>query len=309
MKHIILFCYIFTILIGASALTIQWVFCKGVKTRDNRIMKFFMWALLAMNAYDFFIYYNDNILLSINRNLLLSIGDCLIAILVYVWLLTKQTIEGRKTFPKTVKGAGIYIILYLVIWIISVSFFGEIRWIRAVIDVPLLLILLLGSAGFIYKGFKEGKHIRMMQYQIIVTIFMTLTYGTYFLEESGLYNSISFIGKGAMDLTIFYWFVINVANMMFFYRKDYNKIEENIEELSIEEKVENALKELQEKFNLTAREKELVQEIYEGKTNAEIGQDLFISESTVKAHIYNIFKKLEVKNRMEVILKVREKIK
>ena len=43
-----------------------------------------------------------------------------------------------------------------------------------------------------------------------------------------------------------------------------------------------------------------------GKTNTQIAEDLFISESTVKAHIYNIFRKMNVKSRVEAVCIIRE---
>ena len=39
--------------------------------------------------------------------------------------------------------------------------------------------------------------------------------------------------------------------------------------------------------------------VSEGKTNKEIADNLFISVHTVKKHISNIFKKLNIKSRME----------
>jgi DNA-binding NarL/FixJ family response regulator len=54
-------------------------------------------------------------------------------------------------------------------------------------------------------------------------------------------------------------------------------------------------------YKLTQREKELIELIYSGKTNKEIAEMLFLAESTVKTHVYNIFRKMEVKNRIEVI--------
>ena len=60
------------------------------------------------------------------------------------------------------------------------------------------------------------------------------------------------------------------------------------------------------RVHLTDREKELVELIYEGRSNAEIAEALFISESTVKTHIYNIFKKMRIKNRMSVMRIVRD---
>jgi len=42
--------------------------------------------------------------------------------------------------------------------------------------------------------------------------------------------------------------------------------------------------------------------IASGFRNAEIGKKLFISESTVKTHINRIFKKINVKNRLQAAL-------
>ncbi len=50
---------------------------------------------------------------------------------------------------------------------------------------------------------------------------------------------------------------------------------------------------------LTRREKEILKCIQEGATNAEISALLFVSEHTIKSHLYNTFKKIGVKNRME----------
>ncbi|NLJ37157.1 MAG: response regulator transcription factor [Candidatus Atribacteria bacterium] len=60
---------------------------------------------------------------------------------------------------------------------------------------------------------------------------------------------------------------------------------------------------------LTDREIEITRLIVQGKSNPEIAQALFISESTVKNHISNILHKLEMKDRVELaILAVREGI-
>lgn len=56
-----------------------------------------------------------------------------------------------------------------------------------------------------------------------------------------------------------------------------------------------------EKYGITNREKEIIQLIFAGKSNKENGEILFISEKTVKYHIYNIYRKLNIKNRIELI--------
>jgi DNA-binding CsgD family transcriptional regulator/MFS family permease len=52
---------------------------------------------------------------------------------------------------------------------------------------------------------------------------------------------------------------------------------------------------------LTVREQEVLQLILSGKSNREIGRDLFISENTVKTHVRNIFSKYDVVSRAELI--------
>lgn len=52
---------------------------------------------------------------------------------------------------------------------------------------------------------------------------------------------------------------------------------------------------------LSVREKEIVILIKRGFTNREVAQQLFISEPTVKSHLYNIFRKLNIQNRPQLI--------
>lgn len=52
---------------------------------------------------------------------------------------------------------------------------------------------------------------------------------------------------------------------------------------------------------LTPQEVSIVRLIAEGLTNKEIGRELFLSPNTVKFHISNIMRKLDVKRRAEVV--------
>jgi DNA-binding CsgD family transcriptional regulator len=56
-----------------------------------------------------------------------------------------------------------------------------------------------------------------------------------------------------------------------------------------------------ESYDLTAREQEILRLVLRGESNKEIEKKLFISASTVRNHIYNIYKKLDVRNRLELI--------
>jgi DNA-binding CsgD family transcriptional regulator len=52
---------------------------------------------------------------------------------------------------------------------------------------------------------------------------------------------------------------------------------------------------------LTAREMYVVRGMAQGKPNAEIGRELFISEDTVKTHARRLFRKLSAKDRAHAV--------
>ncbi len=54
--------------------------------------------------------------------------------------------------------------------------------------------------------------------------------------------------------------------------------------------------------SLTPRELEIVRMVAEGLRNKEIGERLSISEGTVKVHLHNVYEKLGVDGRLELVL-------
>lgn len=59
-------------------------------------------------------------------------------------------------------------------------------------------------------------------------------------------------------------------------------------------------------LNFTPREKELVTLLMQGKSNKEISEELFISLQTVKNYISKIFKRYDLKNRLELVNFIRQ---
>ncbi len=53
---------------------------------------------------------------------------------------------------------------------------------------------------------------------------------------------------------------------------------------------------------LTAREEQVLLAAARGKTNSEIGNELSISLSTVKTHIAALMRKLDARNRVEIVM-------
>lgn len=62
-------------------------------------------------------------------------------------------------------------------------------------------------------------------------------------------------------------------------------------------------------YNLSSREKEVLQHLADGSNYQEIADELFISVDTVRHHIRNIYKKLQVHSQSEAVAKaIRKKL-
>jgi two-component system, NarL family, nitrate/nitrite response regulator NarL len=54
--------------------------------------------------------------------------------------------------------------------------------------------------------------------------------------------------------------------------------------------------------NLSAREQTVVQHVLKGLRNRDIAEQLGVTEGTIKVHLHNIFEKLDVSSRTELVL-------
>lgn len=59
-------------------------------------------------------------------------------------------------------------------------------------------------------------------------------------------------------------------------------------------------------INLYPREREILQYVKKGLTNAEIGKILFISQNTVKTHLKNASRKLSAHGRVNLVVRAVE---
>ena len=58
-------------------------------------------------------------------------------------------------------------------------------------------------------------------------------------------------------------------------------------------------------FSITKREQEIIVEILNGKSNKELAEALFVSEKTIETHLANIYRKVGVKNRLELFSRLQ----
>lgn len=61
---------------------------------------------------------------------------------------------------------------------------------------------------------------------------------------------------------------------------------------------------LSEKFGLTSRETEILELLATGKTYQQIADALFLSQGTIRKHVENLYRKLEVNNKVDAVNKL-----
>lgn len=304
-KELILIAYMLCIILGASALTISSLGRNRGKADFNKTMAFFAIGMLVICFYDMAIYYLDYVIGGLNSLKIMRIGNCIIAGNMFLWLSVQEKSIKREALQLINKAVKRYLVFYAAMWALLTFFlriehFYTLKWLLLATDIVLIVGFLAASVAHIIFAATANDKISFI-YMIIVTAMLIWNYVSYFWGETSVYWGNSEFIRAPLDLTIIFWLVINIVTLVFVYQTVFLRtFSESAEAVSKNDTVKR-IEEVCEQFKLTPRERELIELIYAGKSNKEIADTLFLSESTVKTHIYNIFRKMDVKNRVGVI--------
>ncbi len=69
--------------------------------------------------------------------------------------------------------------------------------------------------------------------------------------------------------------------------------------------IAGAMKRTRNSFGLSQRELQILTQLHKGAPLKEFAESLFISESTLKTHLSSIYRKMDVKNRVQAIEKAK----
>ncbi len=111
-----------------------------------------------------------------------------------------------------------------------------------------------------------------------------------FLNPDGINQPLTYLittlGTLGVILIVFNWFAVKVSIAF-------------LQGQRVSVKLNRAL--LTDEYGISAREYDVLELVAFGLSNKEIGEQLHISEGTVKNHLYRIMRKLEVKSRTEIL--------
>ena len=318
-KEIILTCYILCVAGIVAGLTCGVLSNMHKRTQLNKAAVAFLIGLLVICFYDMAIYYCNYVIGILSSMEVMRIGNCLIAVTMFLWLGFQKQILDRDAIRSLDGIVKKYMLVYAGVWFVltiamPVETFYTVKWLLLASDVLLVIGFLAASiAHSIYASVADMKSSAV--YMMVTTAMLLWNYFSYFWGEASVYWGNSRFIREPLDLTIVFWLIISVMTAMFMYRYCFKptfaveaspppdvqtRTQQPIQFAATVDFAER-LKEVAAHYNLTNREQEVTELIYQGKSNKDIAESLFLSESTVKTHIYNIFRKLEAKNRIEVV--------
>lgn len=182
-------------------------------------------------------------------------------------------------------------IIYLILLLLILNFD-----LHLLINIKMLGVIIIGTSllAFLY-GIKNGRRkiFANIKRNLLITGYLAtfLAQVSVFSDKVKIENIYSNIVINFLPL--FYAFIIYLIIDIFAEKPTKTKaIEHSEEDISM----------LLEDLGLTKRETSVAKELFKDISNKEIGENLYISENTVKKHTQNIFKKASVKNRTEFLI-------
>jgi DNA-binding CsgD family transcriptional regulator len=163
------------------------------------------------------------------------------------------------------------------------------KWIFFVLSGLFLLILFFVLLNLSKSVFFEGKHQngREIGFNAGLVAFFFLGF------VSDMYNQyfpIIFERSGQSLYLPFFYFIWVLGSAIFLFKGPLSTVQMGSDNRAFFDR-----------FRITKREKEIIALLEHGKSNRDIADALFISETTVKRHLQNIFQKASVSSRFELI--------
>jgi len=310
MSHLIIFALVLNILVGTSVV----LYVLGVW---RKYRKPFLITLLAyilsfngLNIVDFFYQYVRTNVVKNDPSLVLESPGLALVLIFGVFLAEfaivlslcrlVERLKDRKlprfgTWLLTAWGvlfavASCYgLILLFRNSQVQVFYWTHAAWILS------MILIIMGSlaSGLIYTSRKDPDQNALRSFSWILLAgygLFAVSHLDFYLFRTvfhGLYDPVMLL---FINLCPFLW-------LKFFYEKR-NPASDTVKNY------ENNLSEFCRKYSISSREREIIQQVMAGKSNKEIEDILCISFSTVKNHLYNVYKKVGINSRSELMNRI-----
>ncbi len=199
--------------------------------------------------------------------------------------------ERQVEIPQIIK-VLLYAVSAILIMIVGAKAFGYFDFYTNALVTTFLGITLLSSMLLI-RGTKPEKRIQhreKLERRISLAFIILVPLAVFIEFIAPQITNLSFV-ENKISITPPIIFIILAISKLF---DDLNRLSLFNSDNKIE--VQNA-----KNYNLTPRETEIADLLIKGHSYANISESLFIAMPTVKTHVSNIYKKVQVKNKIELL--------
>lgn len=324
-KHFFIFAYIAAFFQGIILLTLNQIYI--IKTQDGcyRKLQYFNWAFFIHIAINFIYFYGlyfwiawkvrDVILFAVNMSFFVFIYCAMEMLQGFCQV---KMPYGRHAI---VASGLAYVFIYSLTYKDVINPLQAAQWNLQTLLFVLSDVLFVCVVAFCCERLIHGISVSEMVTRVklmrgyCISILAYAVFNLYvdicfcfFYEKTNLWNI------NMYNLTIIFYLFLNFLSIPLFYNRErFIKAitgQEGGKDVRIEEVevivLSSTAAESADVYHLSAREKEVLELVCQGKTNPDISQILFISNNTVKHHIYSIYKKMGVKNRYELLAMVKK---
>ena len=305
--------------LGLQAITLIVILTKRNDAGNRNLMKAtrnFVVISFALGLYYYITYYRELVLGEFATGPVVRGFDGVIFYAMgYSWIKLVDNIAGvendsikilrkhtRVVFPCLMVLSAIVYIFVLDAYYNTDSFVEEV--ITIVSEALLGIVVIWYTCKYVSWAYRELVDSASRKYIMVVSIFVCF---------NNLWNncvaafvfikavSLSVMCSNLYAVTSILLLITNLLTLCYVYKKDFTPIffgheEKGSKNLTEEEAVDMVARD----HKLTERERDVMLLAYEGLTNPDIAEKLFISRHTVKRYMHNIFEKLDVSTRMEL---------
>ena len=291
---------------------------KNRQSRQYRVVMCFAVVVFVQCVLYLYFYYRDMILGNEAVNVFLRIIDyCLCGSIFFFWLNVMDVLDDVKhRFRRTwayILGALIALpgTVATAFFMDEYYFFSSDAAGRAYIIIEISTVVLTAivtskyALDFVRSSLSRYKRIYVAVVAVALLVWdiqqIFVDWGLY----SGLYKSAW--THGVMDTTGAATAIVSCATFIYLFKEDFSPLFYVAEEKKDEDPYPAAVETAAQQHRLTVRETDVLRLVCQGKNNPEIAEALFISVNTVKKHLKNIFEKMGVSTRMELMYIVNRK--
>ena len=317
-SEVFFFTYIFAGFVGLLVILMVLLLTKYRTDGNRKLLSAIRNFMICTALIDALYFYFDYKVLATGHHVIspiLRIMDiCLFIGQVYFWSVYVREKSGFR-FPQKKMAFCLFYGLFILSIAAAVICYGFLmndyyltsdgtrRTAAVLLEIFLGIFLTLVNVWHLYKGLGE-----LVQKKIRVLVTMI----SIFIAVNGIWNAIlvTLIMTGYSDPengtlpdpTALFIFIINLLTIILVLQEDFSALftipDEQPEQTP---SIDSRLDFIAQTHNLTRREREVMELAYEGLTNPEIAEELVISRYTVKRHMHNIFEKLDISTRMELV--------